>query len=70
MTVRERFPEQWDEIVGESAAHSSSNAMRLFRNGRVLRALNDVDVARQLNIVRYIVWAFVLSVLFAFLFAP
>ena len=67
--VRERFPELWDEIVGESAAHSSSNAMRLFRNGRTLRAQNDVDIARQLDLIRYIAWAFVLGVLFAFMFA-
>ena len=67
--VRNRFPEEWKAIVGKKGIHSSSNALRLVRNGRALRSLKDAQIARQLDLIRYIFWAFALAVFLAFLFA-
>lgn len=67
--VRTRYQVEWKEIIGDRDAHSSSNAIRLMRRGAVLRGLNDLQVSKQLDLIRYIFWAFGLSVLFAFLFA-
>ena len=59
----------WGQIVGENDIHSSSNAFRLFVNGKMLRALGDENISRQLDLIRYIFWAFFLGLVFAFLFA-
>ena len=59
----------WDQIVGENGIHSSSNAFRLFVKGKKLRALDDENISKQLDLIRYILWAFFLGLVFAFLFA-
>ncbi len=67
--VRTRYPNEWDEVIGENDAHSSSNAIRLMRHGTKLRTLNDREISRQLTLLRYLFWAFALALLYAFLFA-
>lgn len=67
--VHTRYPAEWEQIIGETVAHSSSNAIRLMRKGEMLRSLNDVEITRSLVILRYLFWAFALSLIYAFLFA-
>ena len=67
--MRARHPATWDQIVGERDIHSSSNAFRLFMKGKELRELNDEEISRQLDLIRYIFWAFLLGLIFAFLSA-
>jgi len=67
--MRSRHPATWDQIVGERDVHSSSNAFRLFLKGKELRVLNDEMISRQLDLIRYIFWVFLLGLIFAFLFA-
>jgi hypothetical protein len=67
--VHTRYPVEWEQIIGETVAHSSSNAIRLMRKGEMLRSLNDVEITKSLVILRYLFWAFALSLIYAFLFA-
>lgn len=67
--VRARHPATWGQIVGERHIHSSSSAFRLFLKGKELRALNDEEISKQLDLIRFTFWAFLLGLIFAFLFA-
>lgn len=67
--VRARHPATWDQIVGERHVHSSSSAFQLFLKGNELRALNDEALSKQLRLIRYIFWMFLIGLIFAFLFA-
>ena len=67
--MRARHPATWDQIVGERGIHSSSNAFRLFLRSKELRVLDDEEISRQLDLIRYTFWAFLLGLIFAFLFA-
>ena len=67
--MRTGHPATWDQIVGKKDSHSSSNAFRLFLKGKSLRALDDNEISKQLDLIRYIFWAFLLGLVFAFLFA-
>lgn len=67
--MRARHPATFEEIIGAKDIHSSSNALRLFLSGKELRALNDEEISKQLDVIRYIFWTFLLGLIFAFLFA-
>lgn len=67
--MRARHPATLEQIIGAKDIHSSSNAFRLFLRGNELRALNDEEISKQLDLIRYIFWAFLLGLVFAILFA-
>ena len=67
--VRSRYPNVWNRIAGHWDSHSSSNAFFLIRESEMLRSLDDAEVSRLLTRIRYIFWAFALSLIYAFLVA-
>ena len=66
-SVRSRHPDVWSKIAGHWDAHSSSNAFFLVRESELLRSLNDARITKLLAIIRYLFWAFALSLLALFL---
>ena len=66
--VRSRYPDDWVRIAGHWDAHSSSNAFFLLRESEQLTTLNDAKISRLLKIIRYLVLAFILSLVAIFLF--
>ena len=67
--IRARHPANQEKIFGAKDTHASSNVIRLLFRRKEIGALGDEEVSRQLDLVRYSFWAFLLGLVFAFLFA-
>ena len=65
--VRTRYPGEWNKIAGDWDAHSSSNAFVLLKERKSLTSLNDAEVSRLIALINYLIVAFVLSLVFAYL---